>query len=47
MQSLDSIETYVYGTSQDLVSGKKEVKCNSIIKQYKKWLTLIILQVKK
>ena len=36
MQSLDSIETYAYGTSKDLVSGKEEVKCNNIIKQYKK-----------
>ena len=36
MQSLESIETYAYGTSKDLVSGKEEVKCNNIIKQYKK-----------
>ena len=36
MQSLDSIETYAYGRSKDLVSGKEKIKCNSIIKQYKK-----------
>ena len=46
MQSLDSIETYAYGTSKDLVRGKEEVKCNNIIKQYKKWLTLMKLQQK-
>ena len=29
--------------SKDLVSKKKEIKCNHIIKQYKKWLTLMML----
>ena len=33
MQSLDSIETYAYGTSKDLVSEKEDIKCNNIIKQ--------------
>ena len=33
IQSIDSTETY--GTRNDLVSEKKEIKCNSIIKQYK------------
>ena len=46
MESIDSIETYAYGTSQDLVSGKKEIKCNNIIKWLKKWLTLMMLQKK-
>ena len=32
IQSIDSIETYAYGTSQDLVSEKEEIKCNNIIK---------------
>ena len=36
MQSIDSIETYVYGTSKDLVSEKEEIKCDNIIKRYKK-----------
>ena len=36
MQSIDSIETYAYGTSKDLVSDKEEIKCNNIIKRYKK-----------
>ena len=36
MQSNDSIETYAYGTSKDLVSDNEEIKCNNIIKQYKK-----------
>ena len=33
MQSIDSIETYAYGTSQDLVSDKEEINCNNIIKR--------------
>ena len=44
MESTDSIETYAYGTSKDLVSEKEEMKCsNIIIKRYKKWLTLMML----
>ena len=35
MQSIDSIETYVYGMNKDLVCKKEEIKCNNIIKQYK------------
>ena len=46
MQSIDSIETYAYGISKDLISKKEEIKCSNITKQYKKWLTLIILQKK-
>ena len=34
IQSVDSIETYAYGTSIDLVSQKEETKCNSILKQW-------------
>ena len=36
IQSIDSIESYAYGTSKDLVSQKEEMKCNNIIKRYKK-----------
>ena len=36
IQSIDSIETYEYGTSKDLVSKREEIKCNNIRKQYKK-----------
>ena len=36
MQSIDSIETYAYGTSNILVSEKEETKCSNMIKQYKK-----------
>ena len=32
MQSIDSIETYPYGKSEDLVSKKEEIKRNNIIK---------------
>ena len=35
MQSIDSVETYAYGTSKYLVSEKEEIECNNIIKQYK------------
>ena len=35
IQTIDSIETYAYGMSKDLVYKKEEVKCNNIIKQYK------------
>ena len=28
MQLIDSIETYAYGTSKDLVSDKEEINCN-------------------
>ena len=46
MESIDSIETYAYGMSKDLASEKEETNYVDIIKQYKKWLTLIILQKK-
>ena len=36
MQSIDSIETYAYGTRKDLVSEKEEIKCNNVIKRYKR-----------
>ena len=36
MQSIDSIETYAYGTSKDLVSDKEGIKFNNKIKRYKK-----------
>ena len=44
MQSIDSAETYAYGMNKDLVCKKEKNKCNNIIGQYKKFLTLIILQ---
>ena len=43
MQSTDSIESYAYGTSKDLVSEKEEIKCSNMIKQCKKCLTLTML----
>ena len=36
MQSFDLIETYAYGMKKDIVSEKEEIKCNNIIKLYKK-----------
>ena len=41
------METYVYGTNKDLLSEKEDIKCNNIIKKYKKVLTLTMLQKKK
>ena len=35
IQSIDSIETYGNGKSKDLICKEDEIKCNSIIKQYK------------
>ena len=32
IQSIDSIKTYGYGTSEDLVCKNWEIKCNNIIK---------------
>ena len=32
MQSIDSIETYAYGLSKELVSEKEVIKYNNIIK---------------
>ena len=36
MQSIDLTETYTYGMNEDLVWKKEEIKCNNIIKKYKK-----------
>ena len=33
MQSIDSIETYVYETRKDLVSDKEKTKCNKTIQK--------------
>ena len=35
IQSIDSIEIYVYGTSENMVRKNGEIKCRNIIKQYK------------
>ena len=34
MQSIDSVETYAYGRS--IIRKKEKIKCNSMIKRYKK-----------
>ena len=41
---MHSIEAFAYGISKDLVSEKEEIKCKNMIKRYKKWLTLMMLQ---
>ena len=48
MRSIDSIKTCnEKGTSKDLVCKKEEIKYNNIIKQYKKWSTLMMLHKKR
>ena len=46
IQSIESIETYAYGTRKNLASEKEEIKCSNIIKWYKRWFTLVIIQKK-
>ena len=43
MELINSIETYPYRTTKDLVSEKQEIKCNNIIKRHKKSLTFMML----
>ena len=35
MQSIDSMETYAYGMSKDLIYKKEKIKRNNVRKQYK------------
>ena len=35
LKTIDSIDTYVYGTIKDLVSKKEEIKTNKTIKQHR------------
>ena len=34
-QPINSVKTYAYGTSKDLLHKKEEIKCNNMIKQLK------------
>ena len=34
MQSIDSIQTYAYGTSEDLANETEEIKCDNIMKKW-------------
>ena len=36
MESSELIETYVYGTSKDLICKKEKIECNNIAQRYKK-----------
>ena len=36
MKSIDWIETYEYVMRKDILSEKEDIKCNNIIKRYKK-----------
>ena len=44
MQLTDSIETYAYGMTKDLIFKKEKIKCNNIIKQYKNVYTYIFIR---
>ena len=46
IQSIDLTEIYAYGTKKDKICKKEKTKCNNIIKQCKKWLSLTMLQMK-
>ena len=35
MQSVDSIETYAYGTSKELIRKKEKIKSNNMLKNTK------------
>ena len=35
IQSINTVETYAYGTSKDLVCKVEDIKCNKIRKQHK------------
>ena len=35
IQSIDSRESYAYGTKKDLIRKKEEIKCDNIIEQHK------------
>ena len=37
---------YAYGVSKDLANEREELKSINIIKRWKKWLTLMMLQKK-
>ena len=47
MQSIDSIETYVYGTSKYLVSEKEVMKCNKSIQKMISFDDVIKENIKK
>ena len=36
VESIDSIEAYAYGTNEEVIYKKEEIKCINIIKHYKK-----------
>ena len=46
IQSIESIETYAYGTNEEMVQRKEEIKCNYTVKQHERWLTMTMLAAK-
>ena len=46
IQSIDSVQTYAYGTRKVLICKKEKTKCDNIVKQCKEWLNLMMLRKK-
>ena len=44
IQQINSSKTYEYGTNKEIIYNNDSIKCNDIIKQYKKWLMMILEQ---
>ena len=44
MQTIDSIETYAYGTNEEIVHKKEEIKSINVRKQCKKIVAMTILR---
>ena len=44
IQSINSIEAFAYGTNEEVIHRKEDIKCHGIIKQFEKWLTMTMLQ---
>ena len=43
IQSIDSVETYAYGTNEETLHQKEDIKCNSIIKECESCITMTMI----
>ena len=46
MQLISSTKRHVYETNKEIIHRKEKLKCNNVIKQYEKRLTMTMLQKK-
>ena len=44
IQSINSVEAFAYGTNEEVIHRKEDIKCHGIIKQFEKSLTMTMLQ---